>query len=188
MISAKPLLKLNHVRYLEAEELAAFVAEVIPEDDETDSAEVETTEQENSVEVTAEISFEKSVEIEEFEPDEKDAKPVSPPEPSVVSTPANKAKAATDVPAYVAKQKSTVTPVEASTIAVKSSVKPAKSRKHKEDEVEVSLGLEIESGPPEMTKKEAGFKARPVAKISKKPDSRNNDDDDFGIIQPGFDF
>ncbi len=190
LISSKPLLKLNHVRYLEVEELAAFVVEAIPEDDENDSSEVEAVEQETVVAVTAETSVE-TVEIEEFELEEPVPKAVKKSKksaPPPVYKPAKKVKTesipAVEVPAPVAKQKPQAEPV-APVIKVKTSVKPAKVSKNDE----ISLGLEIESVPSETSKKETVTKAKTAAKPTKKSDSKkDNDDDDFGIIQPGFDF
>lgn len=193
LISSKPLLKLNHVRYLEEEELAALVVEAIPEDDENDSSEIEAVEQETAVEVTVETAVE-IVEEEEFELEEpvpkavkKSKKSVPPPEPPPVSKSAKKVKTepipAVEIPAPVAKQKAPAEPV--AEIKVKTSGKPAKVSKNDE----VSLGLEIERVPPETGKKETVTKTKTAARQAKKPDSKkDNDDDEFGIIQPGFDF
>jgi topoisomerase-4 subunit A len=193
LISSKPLLKLNHVRYLEVEELAAFVAEVIPEDDENESVDVEAVEQETVAVVTEEIS----VKIEEFELEEsvlktvkKGRKPV--PQPPEASKPEKKTMpqvvpAEDSVP--VAKQKAKAAPVKEQTIEPEMKEKAsAKTAKASKDD-EILLGLEIENVPPESSKKDNSAKTKSAVKSGKKSDrNNNNDDDDFGIIQPGFDF
>jgi len=195
MISAKPLLKLNHVRYLEPEELAAFVTEAIPEDDENDSVEVEAVEVETAVSVAVKTSV-VSVETEEFELEEpvpkavkKGKQPLPPPEPKPVKKAKPETIPAEEIPEPVTKQKGKATPVKEKIIEpeikAKAPVKTAKSRQNDE----ITLGLEIEVVPPETGKKEIGSKTKTAVKPIKKSSSKkDNDDDDFGIIQPGFDF